>query len=339
MPQRRWFAAMALALGLLLAPAAHAAETTGFVAIPLGTSGGLHEDDLSAYLLAPKGSADFVALDAGTLNAGLRKAAAAGTLAPFLTAADADWTPAGAMLQHHIKAYLISHAHLDHVAGLVLNSPDDAKKDLLGTAPTLDRIRDHLFNWQIWPAFGNEGASFLLKKYRYVRLEPGTAVPVAGTDMTVEPWTLSHSEGYASTAFLVSAGGSQVLYCGDTGPDAVEKSDRLQHLWTRIAPLVRQHTLKAVFLEASYPNGTPDKFLFGHLTPAWMLTELRRLATTVNPAQPADALHGLTVVVTHVKPVLKPGKPVRQRILDELQAGNDLGVRFVLPEQGARLDL
>ena len=57
--------------------------------------------------------------------------------------------------------------------GLVINSPDDESKDILGTAATIDAIRDHLFNWRIWPGFGNEGAGFNLKKYRYVRLAPG----------------------------------------------------------------------------------------------------------------------------------------------------------------------
>jgi 3',5'-cyclic-nucleotide phosphodiesterase len=336
MPPRPWIACLATVLSLALAPVAWAAP--GFVAIPLGTSGGLHEDDLSAYLLAPNGSSDFVALDAGTLNAGLRKADACGTLAPFLTDADAEWTPVGAMLQRHIKAYLISHAHLDHVAGLVLNSPDDGKKDILGLAPTLDRLRDHLFNWQIWPAFGNEGPGFLLNNYRYVRLAPSKAVPIAGTTMTVEAWPLSHSDGYPSSAFLVGSGGEYVLYCGDTGPDPVEKSDRLRQLWSRVAPLVRSHALKAVFIEVSYPNGTPDKFLFGHLTPAWLLAELHALAGIVDPAKPAEALRDLTVVVTHIKPATKPGAPVRERIMAELKDQNDLGVRFVLPEQGKRLD-
>jgi 3',5'-cyclic-nucleotide phosphodiesterase len=342
MPLRRWIACLAATLTLaggLQSPSLAATAETSFVAIPLGTTGGLHEDDLSAYLLAPKGSSDFISLDAGTLSAGLRKAANCGTLAPFLTPADGEWTPAGAMLRHHVRAYLISHAHLDHIAGLVLNSPDDSRKDILGTAPTLDRIRDHLFNWQIWPAFGNEGNGFLLKKYRYVRLETGKAVPVGGTTMTVEPWTLSHSDGYPSTAFLIGAQGSHVLYCGDTGPDAVEKATALQQVWQRVAPLVQARSLRGIFLEVSYPDGTPDKALFGHLTPAWMMIELRTLARMVDPVKPQDALKGLTVVVTHIKPVLKPGPPVRERILQELQAQNDLGIRFVLPEQGKRLEL
>ena len=49
-------------------------KTARFVSVVLGAGGGLCEDNLSAYLLAPAGSQDFIALDAGTLLAGLRKA-------------------------------------------------------------------------------------------------------------------------------------------------------------------------------------------------------------------------------------------------------------------------
>jgi 3',5'-cyclic-nucleotide phosphodiesterase len=337
MSLRRLIAAALTALACLTPQVARAEPA--FTAIPLGTAGGLREDDLSCYLLAPQGSGDFLAFDAGTLMAGLSKAAQLGSLHGIVSAADGDWTPAGAMLQKHIKAYLISHPHLDHVAGLVINSPDDAKKDILGTDPTIDRIRDHLFNWAIWPAFGSEGAGFLLKKYRYVRLVPMQAAAVSGTSMTVEAYTLSHGDGYPSTAFLVQAAGAYVLYCGDTGPDAVEKSDHLRQVWRRVAPLVKAHSLRAIFLEASYPDGTPDKFLFGHLTPAWMVAELHELAALVDAARPATALQGLTVVVTHIKPSLKAGVSATERIKQQVTARNDLGVRFVIPEQGRRFDL
>jgi hypothetical protein len=51
-----------------------------FVTIALGTGGGLTEDNLSSYLLAPAGSTAFVALDAGTLLTGLQHANRKGNL-------------------------------------------------------------------------------------------------------------------------------------------------------------------------------------------------------------------------------------------------------------------
>ncbi len=53
---------------------AYSEDAAKFISIPLGVTGGLREDNISSYLLAPKGSTDFIALDAGTLFAGLRQA-------------------------------------------------------------------------------------------------------------------------------------------------------------------------------------------------------------------------------------------------------------------------
>ena len=44
------------------------------------------------------------------------------------------------VLKIYIKAYLISHAHLDHVAGLLLNAPDDAPKTIYGLHSCLAAI-------------------------------------------------------------------------------------------------------------------------------------------------------------------------------------------------------
>ena len=51
-------------------------STNGFKVIPLGVKGGLDESNLSAYLVAASGSAQFICLDAGTIYKGLELAAA-----------------------------------------------------------------------------------------------------------------------------------------------------------------------------------------------------------------------------------------------------------------------
>jgi 3',5'-cyclic-nucleotide phosphodiesterase len=47
-----------------------------------------------------------------------------------------------------------------------------------------------------------------------------------------------------------------------------------------------------------------------------------------------NALKGLPVVVSHIKYSLTGEQP-QEAIRKELEAGNDLGVQFVIPEQGA----
>ena len=80
-----------------------------------------------------------------------------------------------------------------------------------------------------------------------------------------------------STAFLLESGGDGILYFGDTGPDAVEKGTRMGDVWTAVAERVKQQRLKAIVIEVSYTSDRPDNLLFGHLTPRWLLEELRKL--------------------------------------------------------------
>src|ERR1700744_2109653 len=86
-----------------------------FRIVPLGVKGGIDESNLSAYMLAPAGSNNYVCLDAGTLHFGIEKAVANKIYN----------VPAEQVLKKYIKGYLISHSHFDHLAGLIINSPDD----------------------------------------------------------------------------------------------------------------------------------------------------------------------------------------------------------------------
>lgn len=320
-------------LALLLAAAPAPEPPPDFVVVPLGVAGGLAEGNLSSYLLAAPGEAGMVFLDAGATWAGLEEAWEA--VSGLELAGDGALDPVS-LRRDEVRAVLVSHAHLDHVAGLVVGSTDDGPKAVVGLPTTIDAIRDHLFNWTVWPNFGDEGREPRLGLYSYVRLEDGEAVALGGTPFTVEAMALAHG-GVPSTLFIVSRGEAVLAYFGDTGPDAVEGGGALCRVWERLAPLARDGRLKGMLLEASFDDSRPDSLLFGHLTPAWMLEELRAFAALVSPDDPA-ALEGLRVVVTSVKPV--PGEPfgeTRGRILRQLEEGNDLGVEFVLPFRGAAL--
>src|SRR5260370_957307 len=111
-----------LFLFLLISSITAAAQKPAFSVIPLGAPGGLDASNPSASLVAAAGTTDYVCLDAGPLYAGIRKAIDNGALPP----------PVSAVLRSSIKDYFISHPHLDHVAGLIINSPDDSSKNIYG---------------------------------------------------------------------------------------------------------------------------------------------------------------------------------------------------------------
>ena len=319
-----------LAASALFASAHQALAADGFDLVVLGALGGIEDGNLSASLIHPHGDDRAVACDAGTLVNGLRVADEKGAFAGIALPADTAQSRVGYVLTATIKGYLISHSHLDHVAGLIIASPDDSKKPIYALPSVTADLSETYFNWLAWPNFTDRGKAPQLKKYALVDLEPGVATPLADTAMTVTAFPLSHG-GMESTAFLLESDGESVLCFGDTGPDAVEKGTRLRDLWTAVAERVKQKRLKAIMIESSYPNDRPDNLLFGHLTPRWLLDTLRELDRQAG----GNALKGLPVVVGHIKYSLTKQQPQKQ-MLQELEAGNDLGVRFVIPEQGSR---
>lgn len=61
-------------------------------------------------------------------------------------------------IQNHIKAYLISHGHLDHLSGFLLNTPNDKRgKYIVALNETINIIQQHYFNGQAWADFGSNG--------------------------------------------------------------------------------------------------------------------------------------------------------------------------------------
>src|SRR6187549_3991375 len=105
---------------------------SSFSVVPLGVKGGADESNLSAYAVAASRTSNYICLDAGTLHSGIQRAIDQKT-----------WKgDATDFLRKNIKGYLISHPHVDHVSGLILNSPEDSTKSIYGTASCLSVLQD-----------------------------------------------------------------------------------------------------------------------------------------------------------------------------------------------------
>ena len=311
-----------------LAASERASAADGFDVVALGALGGIQDGNLSAWLIHPHDDTRAITCDAGSLVNGLRAADAKGAFEGLTVPSGSGMSRVGYVLTNRIKGYLVSHAHLDHVAGLVVASPDDSKKPIYALPSVNEALIDSYFNWQAWPNFTDRGKAPQLKKFALEDLKPGTTGPLVNTGMTVTAYPLSHA-GVESTAFLIESGQDALLCFGDTGPDAVEKTSKMNDVWTAVAARVKQRRLKAIIIEASYTSDRPDNLLFGHLTPKWLLAGLHDLERAAGGA----ALKGLPVVISHIKYSLTDEQPQRQ-ILRELEAGNDLGVKFIVPVQG-----
>lgn len=301
---------------LILAISAFSQNT--FKVVPLGVKGGIDESNLSAYMLAPANSNNFVCLDAGTLHFGIEKAIEKKVF----------HIPAEQVLRKYIKGYLISHSHLDHLSGLIINSPDDTVKNVYAFADCIETFKTRYFTWKSWANFADEGETPQLKKYHYKVLTPSEETPIENTEMTVKAFPLSHSN-LTSSAFLVKSQDNYILYLGDTGPDEIEKSHNLELLWQIIAPLIKEKKLKAIMIEVSFPDEQPDKTLFGHLTPRWLMKELDELEKLSG----TGSLKGFNIVVTHVKPPQARIERIKKQLADE----NKLRLNLIYPQQGKEL--
>lgn len=129
----------------------------------------------------PWSSNSLVAIDPGTLLAGLTRllgrdnvgttnGKSVVTEGPFTNLDLPYETPpanAAHVFREMIGTMLVSHAHLDHMCGMVINLPIIASsrgsKTLAGLSPVLAAIQHFVFNGVIWPNMTDEdwGAGFL----------------------------------------------------------------------------------------------------------------------------------------------------------------------------------
>ena len=295
--------------------------TNGFKIIPLGVKGGLDEANLSAYLVAKKGTDQYICLDAGTINAGIQVA---------LKNSLFNEASAEEVQKKNIKAYFISHGHLDHLAGLVLNAPNDIAKPIYAFSSVIDVLKNNYFTWKSWANFANEGDKPILNKYTYQPLIEGKEILIPNTELYVTPYSLSHVNPYESSAFLVRQNQDYLLYLGDTGADTIEKSNKLNLVWKAIAPLIKENKLKGIFIEVSFDNSVPDKALFGHLTPKLLMQELNTLNNLAG-----QNLKSVNIIVTHIKPCGNCETSIKKQIMD----ANKLGLPLIYPEQGVVFEL
>lgn len=320
-------------LALLIGCLSFGVNAAGFEVVTLGSKGGIQDGNLTAFMLKSEQDSNYVLLDAGSVVNGLIVAEKEGAFDDVKLPTDSPYTKVGYLLKEKVKGYFISHAHLDHVAGMIISSPDDSNKPIYALTETNDALMSNYFNWSAWPNFGNEGNGFKLSKYTYNDLTPNQWHAVAETSMQVMAMPLAHSGGQ-STAFIVKdSEGDVFAYFGDTGPDAVEKSDALDNVWKTLAPFLVQGKLKGMVIEVSFTNETPDKSLFGHLTPNWLMKELTALEALAGK----DSLNDLDVVISHIKYSLSKGEDPQVVIERQLDASNTLGVNFLFPDQGGAL--
>ncbi len=169
---------------------------------------------------------------------------------------------------HSIRHVFLTHAHLDHIAGLpmlidsIFTDEVDTPVTVYGRAETLKAIQDHLFNWVIWPDFA-ELPSADNPMLKYVVCNPGDTVTIGCRDF--------HAVDVAHTVpaigYTVQNSGGVFAVSGDT------KTNKT--LW----PVLNDcDDLRALVIEVSFPDELESlAATAGHYCPRTLTRDLELL--------------------------------------------------------------
>ncbi len=145
---------------------------------------------------------------------------------------------------HSIRHVFLTHAHLDHIAGLpmlidsIFTETVDVPVTVYGRKETLEAIQTHLFNWVIWPDFAAL-PSAENPMLRYVVCNPGDTIRVG--NRAFHAVDVEHS--VPAIGYTVQNSGGVFAVSGDTRANKT--------LW----PVLNAcDDLRALLIEVSFPN-------------------------------------------------------------------------------------
>lgn len=179
-----------------------------------------------------------------------------------------------------IDHIFITHSHLDHIACIPLMVDSvgfmrDRPITLYATAETLNILRQHIFNWKIWPDF-SEIPNAQQPSMRYQAIELGEAVVLQGRSITAIP----ANHVVPAVGYHLDSGAASLIFSGDT-----TTNDALWDIANKIP------NLHHMIIETAFSNSERElAVLSKHLCPSLLAEELAKFE--------GDA----EIFITHLKP-------------------------------------
>jgi len=190
-----------------------------------------------------------------------------------------------------IEHIFITHSHIDHVACLPLlidSMFSNITSPILvySQAVTIQAIRDHIFNWIIWPDFSQlPRPDKAVMKFKPMAPDETLIID----DVLFQMIEVSHT--VPAVAYRVEHEGKSIAFSGDTSSNDT--------LWDR---LNAYPGLDVLIVETAFSDAQYDLALLSrHYTPSLLAQDLNKLR------------HDPTIYITH----LKPGD--EQHIIKELK--------------------
>jgi len=179
-----------------------------------------------------------------------------------------------------IDHVFLTHSHLDHIAcvPLLVDSVGFMRSrplTIYATAETLDILRQHIFNWMIWPDFTripNAQNPYM----RFQTITMGETVDLGGRCIT--PIPALHT--VPAVGFHLDSGSASLVFSGDT-----TNNDALWDVVNRI------ENLRYLIIETAFSDNEKELAIASkHLCPSMLAEELLKFR--------GDA----EIFITHLKP-------------------------------------
>ena len=179
-----------------------------------------------------------------------------------------------------IDHIFVTHSHMDHVASIpflvdTVGWMRDKPLVVHATAETLAILREHLFNWKLWPDF-SQIPDPKTPVLRYEPIEVGVPVDLNGRVIT--PLPANHV--VPAVGFHLNSGRASLVFSGDTTTNDA--------LWQHVNEI---DNLRYLIIETALSDRERELAVASkHLCPSLLAEELAKLK------------HHPDVYVTHLKP-------------------------------------
>lgn len=194
--------------------------------------------------------------------------------------------------KNKIRDIVLTHAHLDHIAGLPLFI-DDLFATL--TEPirihaieeVIQALEKHIFNWEIYPRFSElTNANGAVMEYKI--FDPCEKFYIS--DLAFQPIRVNHK--VPSVGFIVSDEKTTIAISSDTS--------KMDLFWDEVNAV---ESLQAILIECAFPDELDELANASHhLTPRLLKAEIEKCANKICP-----------VYVINIKPMY------REKVLAQLE--------------------
>jgi cAMP phosphodiesterase len=175
--------------------------------------------------------------------------------------------------RENIRNVVLSHAHLDHIAGLPLFI-DDLYADLkspvcvYASRDVIEILERDIFNWAVYPKFSELQNDFG-EVLTYSEFEYGKVFNIA--DLEFCPISVNHK--VPTAGFLISDATSKIAFTSDTA--------EMDEFWKIVNA---EENINAILIECAFPTRLEGiaKNSF-HLTPNRLKKELEKLNQNICP--------------------------------------------------------